>query len=88
MNEEKDIKRFADIGDALKEMSAVYANPMYDSESQIAERSALYLEFLAGAFLQETGLKASETELQQFVGFDETGNTVIRWRFVKADPHD
>jgi hypothetical protein len=48
---------------------------------QITERSAMYLEFLAGAFLQETGLRASEAELVQEIGFDNK----VRWYFRRRE---
>lgn len=72
MNKEDDISRFANIGDALKEMRIPTDVDIYSKIArELTERSTLYLEFLAAAFLQETGLKASETEMVISYGIDK-----------------
>jgi len=76
MTVENDILRFVEIapfmGSNLPELT-----PM-DNLRELSTRSNIYLEFLAGAFLKETGLKASEVEL--VMQTDPIGYTV-RWFF-------
>jgi hypothetical protein len=54
--------------------------PISDMQRSLAERTALYLEFMAAAFLKETGLKASECELVNW--FDPVTET-FHWEYRK-----
>lgn len=82
---ERDIARFSDIGRSIAEMPK-YAAPSltymsgYDQLLMVlGERTAIYLEMLAGAFLNETGLKASEARLVMTTNMDGE----IKWQFEK-----
>jgi hypothetical protein len=83
MDKEKDIADFAKRGDFLKTMSGMISlenDPIYQTLEEVRGRSALYIEFLAGAFLQETGLQASEVELVEQHSLD---GMTISWHFQK-----
>jgi hypothetical protein len=84
--EEEDIARFADIGNAFQyikqetDMDRMMRNTM----QEVMARSAIYLEFLAGAFLKETGLKASEAELiMETIEDPGSFSRKIKWYFQK-----
>jgi len=83
MSEEKDITDFVDKVNMFK-VPSKYESYLINMEQNLSERSILYLEFLAGAFLQETGLKASEAEL--VCTYRPTLNGVeIVWNFRKKE---
>lgn len=64
MSEEKDIKDFGKKIDILKSAEIERGfMPAQNAMREIGERSSLYIELMAAAFIQETGLKASECEL-------------------------
>jgi hypothetical protein len=84
MTKEDDIKRFAFIGDSLNHIRepSEASLVMHDLFATVLARSQLYLEFLAGAFLKETGLKASEAELICEI-YDGMNGHTISWHFQK-----
>lgn len=59
--------------------------PITNMTGQLMERSAMYIEFLAAAFIQETGLKASETELVMEMYYDMDKVTAT-WHMRKRQP--
>lgn len=71
MSEEEDIKEFANKGDFLATLNQTIENEGLFSVRHITERTNIYIEFLAAAFLKETGLKASEAELVVSYGIDK-----------------
>jgi hypothetical protein len=87
MTIEKDIKDFADRGDFLETMRrAQELKPITVMTHELMERSAMYIEFLAAAFLKETGLNASEAELVCTQQYDyETDKIKVVWYFRKRD---
>jgi hypothetical protein len=44
--------------------------PITSMMKDVSQRSSIYLEFMAAAFLKETGLKASEVDLVIHYGVD------------------
>ena len=61
---EKEIRMMPDKADFIKCMQqARDMLPVTEMMRSLNERSAMYLEFLAAAYLQETGLPASHVEL-------------------------
>jgi len=62
MSEETDIKDFTEKFSGFSAISE-YESSLIDLELNLSKRSLFYLELLAGAFMQETGLKPSEAEL-------------------------
>jgi hypothetical protein len=81
MGDKKDIGDFNEKVDVFKNIGSSELHALYNTLESIRERSLLYLEFLAGAFLSETGLKASEAELVQFIDFDGK----VHWYFQKRE---
>jgi hypothetical protein len=75
--EEEDIMHFVTLSDAMKRMKEPTLYPTYGMK-EIGDRTNIYLEFLAAAFLKETGLKASEVELVMQSSMDE-----VRWFYRK-----
>ena len=76
MTAENDIMYFVELAPFMRG-NIPELTPM-DNLRELSARSNIYLEFLAGAFLKETGLKASEAELVMVT--DPIGYTV-RWYF-------
>lgn len=80
-NEEKDIEDFASLGNFLEESKKPQYNILVNEHmGRMATRTSLYLEFLAGAFLKETGLKASECELVSWID-----GVVWHWEYRKKE---
>lgn len=71
MNEEKDIRDFAVKSDMYSSyMRHKEFRPISNMQQEIIERSSLYLEFLAAAYIKEVGIPASECELVIHYGID------------------
>lgn len=78
-SEENDIKDFEARGHLIHTVSQPQeAYPWESTLKQIGQRSSIYLEFMAAAFLKETGIPASEAELIVTRNWDETK---ISYRF-------
>ena len=77
-------RTFSDMANAMK-----YQMELQDMFERINSRTMLYLEMMGAAFLQETGLKASEVELIQGHTSDiKTGDDIITWRYVKRGSNE
>jgi len=89
MTIEEDISDFADKGDFLETLNKaqeIYYSPPEVMKRELSERSAMYLEFMAAAFIKETGIPASECELvcEQLPSIN--GFKII-WYFKKREIH-
>lgn len=72
MDTEKDIKDFVKKSDMYEAyMKQKEFQPLGDMQRELMERSALYLEFLARAYLKETNIPASECVLVVSYGLDK-----------------
>ena len=83
VDESKDIQDLYMKSDLLETMEQYRMNqPIHDAVYKLMERTSLYIEFLAAAFIKETGLKASECEL---VSFYDPMTQSFHWRFQKKN---
>ena len=81
-NEERDIAEFSEKSFVLESMER--DAPITGMLIELLERTAIYLEFMAAAFIKETGIKASECELVGWADFDGT----FHWQYrkIKNEP--
>ena len=86
-NEEEDIAEFNKKSFVLEgrvEEKYRIDVPITDMQFKLSERTAIYLEFMAAAFIKETGIKASECELVGWADFD--GMFHWQYRKIKNEP--
>lgn len=72
MNYKKDLDDFSkkmDLFSWHKEVESF--EPLHQATKELSERTPLYIEMMAAAFLKETDLKASEVELVVTYGIDK-----------------
>ncbi len=80
--EEKDVADFNDKHGLLEAMERARMRlPIDNMHTELHKRSAIYLEFMAAAFMKETGLNASEIELVTW--YDPTDNA-FHWKYKKS----
>ena len=85
--EEEDIEKFVILGEKFKTLNQypeLQMNDIHNIASEMHRRSNIYLEFLAGSFLQETGLKPSEAELVCEQSWDKQ---IVKWYFRKRSDY-
>jgi hypothetical protein len=86
MTDENETKRFLSKIEFLAQAKQVRDfEPIADMMRSLNERTAIYLEFMASAFMEETGLPATRIKLVQSFKLDGF-ETVTEWRFVETTP--
>ncbi len=80
MTEKDDINRFSEIGRELE-----YMKDISTVTKEIVERSKIYLEFLAGAYIKATNLDPRESELVVKTDF-ASGETRFFFRRITQGP--
>lgn len=80
MDEKKDIQDFVLKSKYLQEDNETTINDISRAVRELVDRSDLYLEFMAAAFIKEVGIPASECEL---VMESNPINMTTKWYFRK-----